>query len=60
MDVWYKAFFALNLHYPEDGNDCWQIVQAIVYELKTKYDKYSKGAETFIHDVKLEIGNVRI
>ena len=60
MDVCYKAFFALNLHYPEDGNDCWQIVQTIVYEVKTKYDKCSKGADTFINDVKVEISNVRI
>ena len=39
VDVCFKAFHALNAHYPPQSESIWYFLQLGLYELKTPWDK---------------------
>ncbi|XP_050065617.1 uncharacterized protein LOC126554604 [Aphis gossypii] len=51
LDVCYKSYFALNLHYPQESEQIWLFIQNYFFDTTLKSDKHVLFVKTFINDL---------
>lgn len=51
IDICYKSYFALNLHYPQESEQIWLFIQHYFFDTTLKSDKHVLFVKTFINDL---------
>lgn len=51
VDVCFKSFFALNLHYPMECEQIWLFIQNYFYDIKLESDKNFVFIKTLMNDL---------
>lgn len=50
VDVCFKSFFSLNVHYPAECEQVWVFIQHYFFEIKLKSDKNQLSVKTLVND----------
>lgn len=51
LDICFKIFFALNVHYPAESEQVWFFIQKYFYEINLKSDKSILSVQTLMNDL---------
>lgn len=51
LDVCFKTFFSLNVHYPKESEQVWFFIQKYFYDINLKSDKNILSVQTLINDL---------
>uniref|UniRef100_A0A2S2NVE9 SAM domain-containing protein n=1 Tax=Schizaphis graminum TaxID=13262 RepID=A0A2S2NVE9_SCHGA len=51
LDVCFKTFFSLNIHYPAESEQVWFFIQKYFYDINLKSDKNILSVQTLINDL---------
>ncbi|CAI6354410.1 unnamed protein product [Macrosiphum euphorbiae] len=51
LDVCFKTFFSLNVHYPAESEQVWFFIQKYFYDINLKSDKNILSVQTLINDL---------
>lgn len=51
FDICFKSFHVLQTNYPPESEHIWRVVQHLIYNLNTKYDKKIPLVEKIIQDI---------
>ncbi|KAL4136250.1 hypothetical protein QTP88_007801 [Uroleucon formosanum] len=51
LDICYKSYFALSLHYPQESEQIWLFIQNYFFDTTLKSDKHVLFVKTFINDL---------